>query len=420
MSVLKELRIPYMGSVENARLVAWKVAEGGSIVEGDIVCEIETDKTVTEVQADRTGRLVKRLAGDGDELKVGALLGLVADPSTSQDEVAVALAAHDARIVGAAAGAPAGAPTDVRPATATAGDAIAASIQVSPRVRRLAQEHGIDLAGLRGTGPGGRPTGEDVLAAAQARGRTAGPAVAGGATPPGYDAVPVRRVANSLRRRTIARRLAESARAAPHVTADVQVDLTNVLAARAALNAAHVATGRPAVSVLSYVARATCEALQSHAALNATFTDEAILLWQVINLGIAVDTDDGLVVPVIRDAVGFGVEEFDTTIRDLATRARQGALRADELEGGTFTISNPGSLGPVLRAEAIINPPQVALLGLPGIYRAPVAIDDGTGGHRIEVRPLINPSLTFDHRALDGGQAIRFLTEIKRRLESVQ
>ncbi len=133
------------------------------------------------------------------------------------------------------------------------------------------------------------------------------------------------------------------------------------------------------LSVLSYIASATCAALGSHPALNATFTDEAMLLWQVVNLGIAVDTEDGLVVPVIRDAARLDVGGIDAAIRDLAERARRGALASDELEGGTFTISNPGSLGPVLRAEAILNPPQVALLGVAGMRHAPIAVDDGAG-----------------------------------------
>lgn len=412
-----------MGSVENARLVAWKVAEGELIVEGAVVCEVETDKTVTEVHADRNGRLVKRVVNDGDELKVGGLLGLVADPFTSPDEALVALAAIAAQQVEPAE-APRAGQSAVSVDAANAGSESAPSIQVSPRVRRLAQEHGVDLAALRGTGPGGRPTVEDVLSAAQARG-AAGSARSGHgstapagspATPLGYEGVPVSRVINSLRRRTIARRLTESARTAPHVTADVQVDLTRVLAAR---GTARATPGASTLSVLSYVAHATCAALVSHPSLNATYTEEAMLLWQAVNLGVAVDTEDGLVVPVIRGASTLDVGGFDAAIRDVAERARRGALGADELEGGTFTISNPGSLGPVLRAEAILNPPQVALLGVAGMRHAPIAIDDGAGKYSIEVRPLINLSLTFDHRALDGGQAVRFLAELKRRLEAV-
>lgn len=413
MVELHELRIPYMGSVENARLVAWKVAEGAAIAEGSVVCEIETDKTVTEVQADRSGRLVKQIASDGDELKVGAVLGLVADSSASADEVSSALTAFTSRPLESARDSPAGTVAS----RAVSRDESALLTQASPRVRRLAQEHGVDLSQLRGTGPDGRPTADDVLAGVHARGGAAG-AASSAALPPGYESIPVLRMANSLRRRTIARRLAESARTAPHVTADVQVDLRNVLAARARTNEARASAGGPKVSVLAYVVRATCAALEAQPALNATFTDEAMLLWQVVNLGVAVDTEDGLVVPVIRDAARLDVSGLDDRIRDLAERARRGALHTEELEGGTFTISNPGSLGPVLRAEAILNPPQVALLGVAGMRHAPIAVDDGADRHRVEVRPLINLSLTFDHRALDGGQAVRFLVELKRGLET--
>ncbi|MFZ1293471.1 MAG: 2-oxo acid dehydrogenase subunit E2, partial [Pseudomonadales bacterium] len=217
--------------------------------------------------------------------------------------------------------------------------------------------------------------------------------------------------------RTIARRLAESARTMPQLTADMQVDLGNLLAARSRLNAAEQAAGRASVSVLSFVAAAVCRLLPQHAELNATYADTHMLLWRVVNLGVAVDTPEGLVVPVLRDAGRLSLPELNAAITALASRARAGELRAEELEGGTFTISNPGSLGPVLRAQAILNPPQVALLGLPGMRRAPVAIDDGSGGYCVEVRPLLCPSLTFDHRALDGGQVIRFLNALKEELE---
>ena len=156
----------------------------------------------------------------------------------------------------------------------------------------------------------------------------------------------------------------------------------------------------------------------AHRSLNASYTDSHTLLWKVVNLGIGVDTPEGLIVPTLRDASTLTVQQIDTAIADLALRARAGNLAATELDGGTFTISNPGAIGPVLRAEAILNPPQVALLGLPGIVRLPIAIETAAGEYRVEVRPVLRPSLTFDHRALDGGPVIRFLNDLKAALES--
>ncbi len=305
MTALHELRIPYMGSVENARLVAWKVAEGASIVEGAVVCEIETDKTVTEVQADRSGRLVKQIASDGDELKVGALLGLVADSSASADEVSSALTAFTSRPLESSSVGPA----STAASRAAPADASASSTQASPRVRRLAQEHGVDLAQVRGTGPDGRPTADDVLAAAHARGGAAGPASSA--------AIPPR-----IRRRS-GRAYGEQPAAPHHRATTGRIGTHGAARHRRRPGGPEQGAGgpgaddeararpEPKLSVLSYVARATCAALGSHPALNATFTDEAMLLWQVVNLGVAVDTEDGLVVPVIRDAARLDVGGID-------------------------------------------------------------------------------------------------------------
>jgi len=397
---LHELRIPHMGSVENARVVAWRVEEGAAFAAGQPLYEVETDKTLTEVCADNPGVLARRLAQEGDELKVGDLAGWWAEAGSSAAAIADALTA-------AAPGAARRSPPDPE-------------AQYSPRVRSLAREHGIALVSVRGTGPGGRVTGEDVLRAVAAREASADATSAGTVTglPAIYGTLPCDPRPNSLRRRTIARRLAETARNVPQLTADIEVELGALLAARERIKRAQRDAGLAPVSILSLIAAAVCRLLPAHPELNATFTEEKLLCWRVVNLGIAVDAPEGLVVPVIRDAGRLSLAELNAAIAARAARARAGTLDAAELEGGTFTISNPGSLGPVLRAEAILNDPQVALLGLPGMVRAPVAVDDGNGGFRVEVRSLLRPALTFDHRALDGGHVIRFLNALKADLES--
>jgi pyruvate/2-oxoglutarate dehydrogenase complex dihydrolipoamide acyltransferase (E2) component len=407
MSLLKELRIPHMGSVENAKMLNWLLAEGGAFKAGQPLYEIETDKTVLEVEADADGVLARCDAREGDEMKVGDRVGYAAAPGCSPADVAAALSALAAE---------AKAPVPSQPAdTAAAAEPSSASAEagrISPLVRRLAAEHGVDLAGVKGTGPGGRIVGDDVLRAA----RAVAPAPASTAFP-GYETVPVDARPNSARRRAIARRMAESARETAALTADMQVDLGAMLELRAARNAELTAQGKHTVSMLAYIAQALCRVLKNRPDFNATFTETDMLRWRQVNLGIAIDTEEGLVVPVIRSAEHLSLAEMETAIRTLAERARQGLLRPHELEGGTFTLSNPGSLGPVLRAEAVLNPPQVALLGLPAMLRVPVAVAGAEGRYEVTVRPVIRPSLTFDHRALDGGQAIAFLNDLRHLIE---
>ncbi|WP_336951218.1 dihydrolipoamide acetyltransferase family protein [Sphingobium aromaticivastans] len=397
MSILQDLNIPRSGSVENAKLLSWIVKEGGRFSEGDILYEIETDKVATEVEATQAGILVRQIAQEGDEHKVGDRVGLFARPGTSAADIDAALAAFDQGEAPAAPVSESASVTEV-PTAASGG----AGDRLSPIVRRLAKERGVDLAQLRGTGPGGRITAEDVEAAAGAG--------SSGALPGGYEVVAVERITLSTRRKTIARRLTEAA-AAPTLTADMEIDLTALFARRKAAD--------KAPSVLAMIAQAVSQLLASpeHRALNATLTSDEMLAWKTVNLGIAVDTDDGLVVPVIRDVQSLDVQQLTARIADLAERARDNRLSADELEGGTFTLSNPGSLGPVIRAEAILNVPQIALLGLPAIVWAPVVIADGDS-HKVEIRRVVRPSLTFDHRAVDGGTVIRFLSALKEKLEA--
>ena len=415
---LQEFRIPRMGSVENATVVSWRVSEGDVFAAGQVLCEVETDKTVTEVEAEYAGTLAKQLAAEGDELKVGDLIGLTAPADAASDDISRAVAAREQQ---ATKSSPVEAATAVlpngAPASPAASPAPSASLErISPLVRRLAKEHGIDLAQIRGSGPGSKITGDDVLLAAGAKVEATGSS--GVSLPAGYEGVPYEMKSHSTRRRAIARRLSESARAAPHLTADMQIDMSALLDKRLRLNETRQAERKAKLSILTFIAHAAARLLPKHADLNATFTDSHQVRWQTVNLGVGVDTPDGLVVPVIRGAEQLSIEEMGAAIEQIAARARSGALAAQELEGGTFTISNPGALGPVLRAEAILNPPQVALLGLPGMLHAPVAVEAAPGEFRVEVRPLLRPSLTFDHRALDGGHVIRFLNDLKATLES--
>ncbi len=395
MSLLKELNIPHMGSVENAKLLSWAIREGQVFAEGDILFEIETDKTATEVEATEAGILVRCLVEPDAEMKVGDLVGLWAAVGTPAADIEAAIAARDA--APAATDSPE-IPNEVQVAGPVASDKEAQ--RLSPLVRRLATEHGVDLARVTGTGPSGRITGDDVIAAAV-------DGVAESQAPAGSE-----EITHSLRRQTIARRMTEAA-AIPTLTADMEIDLTGLFAYRER----EKSTGHE-VSVLAIIVKEVVAVLRETYNLNAHWTDRALVRFEPVHLGIAVETGEGLIVPVIHDAHTLDTPALTAAIASLAERARGGQLKPADLEGGTFTISNPGALGPVIRAEALLNPPQIALLGLPGIVRVPSGLEVG-GDWTVEVRPVIRPSLSFDHRAVDGGPVIQFLNNLKERLEQL-
>lgn len=412
--MLKDLCIPRMGSVENARLLHWRVAEGEAFASGQVLYEIETDKTSVEVEADAGGVLARQIAQEGDEFKVGARVGLWAASGTTPTAIAQALtrqtvAAIAEDVVRDAAPVFVMAPAlaDVRPLPRAA----AGGRRISPLARRLAAQHAVDLDRVAGTGAGGKIGGKDVLAALNAP--VPPPVVAEPAfaaevacdVPADGDVVP-----HGMRRRTIAQRMVQAA-AIPTLTADMAVDLTALMAMRKSPQ------GR-GTSVLGLIAHAATGALLEHPRLNAHWRDDAMVQFRTVHLGIAVDTPEGLVVPVVRHAERLSALGLTEAIAALAAKARDGLLRPEDMAGGSFTISNPGSVGPVLRAEALLNPPQVALLGLPGIVHAPRAVRDGDGW-AIAVRPSICLSLSFDHRALDGGPVIAFLNTLKSRIESL-
>ncbi|MGU3587275.1 2-oxo acid dehydrogenase subunit E2 [Rhodococcus sp. C26F] len=227
--------------------------------------------------------------------------------------------------------------------------------------------------------------------------------------PAGYDDVP--HVVERLRprRRAIARNLTVAA-AVPSLTADMRVDLTQLLSIRSQWIG-------PKPSVLAFIAKAAVSTLSEFPNLNASLGEREMIRWSTVNLGVAVDSPDGLMVPVIRDAQDLGVTRIAEKIAQLAERARAGTVSLEDLQGGTFTLSNPGAVGPSLRAEALLNVPQVALLGLPGLRREPIAVGKGED-ETIEIRTVVDPSLTFDHRALDGGEVLRYLASLRDKLET--
>lgn len=404
------LSIPRMGSVENARFIKWLLKENDTFSKGDFLYEVETDKTVTEIEAESDGILVLQIANEGDEYKVGDGIGLMATRPVSQEEIDGA-----ARALMPPQTTPTLSTNSAVPKTPHIDNSATtntnSTVQSSPYARRLALERGLDIALITGSGPNGRITGDDV----KSHDRSASaPASASRSVDPRLQHLPHSRERHSLRRKTIARRYVETVSRAPHITADMDFDLSAIFNFRKMSKSAGLETP----SILGLVAKATADLLVEHVSLNATFTDEDIVTWHNVNLCFAVDTPEGLIVPVIREANKLSALEITQEIANLARQARDKSLPQSALEGGTFTISNPGSIGPVVRAAAILNGPQVALLGLSGIDHRPIATPTDSGGYDIDVKPMLRFSLTHDHRALDGGPVIRFLNALKAKIET--
>jgi pyruvate dehydrogenase E2 component (dihydrolipoamide acetyltransferase) len=294
----------------------------------------------------------------------------------------------------------------------------------SPVAKRVAAERGVKLESVAGSGRNGRIRKADVLAAAAAGPSSSGAAAARRAPageaaglPAGYEGVPHEVVPTSRVRQAIAEHMVRSRQTAAHMTTEVDVDLTAVVRARKELNAARAEAGAAKLSFLPLIARATCAALAEHPDMNATFQGEQTIRWGQVNLGIAVDTEAGLLVPVVRNAGAMTAPAIGEAIADLAAKARDRKLVPDDLAGGTFTISNPGSVGAV-SAPAIINQPQVAILGVPAIQRRPWVVTGPDGEEMVAIRPILRLAVTFDHRAVDGADATRFAVAVKDRLES--
>jgi 2-oxoglutarate dehydrogenase E2 component (dihydrolipoamide succinyltransferase) len=304
----------------------------------------------------------------------------------------------------------------------------------SPVVRRIADEHGVDLERVEGTGIGGRVRKKDVLAFVESGGaeqRAGGRALhtespyqpdepqpaAGNAGAPdaAVEFMDHRREAMSPMRQAIARHLVESRRTAAHCTTIVEVDMARVAALRAALKEPMARRG-VRLTYLAFVARATVEALGEFPVLNASVDGDELVHHDDVNLGIAVALDDGLIVPVIPKAQRLSLEGMAAAIADVAERARAKRLEPDEVHGGTFTITNPGQFGAVL-ATPIINQPQVGILDLEAIVKRPVVVQDPDGGDSIAIRPMTYLPMSWDHRALDGATAARFLSRVRERLE---
>ena len=429
-----EVLMPQMGvSVAEGTIVEWRKQPGDAVQADETICEVTTDKVDVEIPCPATGTLAEILVEPGETVGVGTPIAQIETASAAgpdaEDEEALGFRPDSS-----------GPRTSSSPSPpAEDGSEVDRSGFYSPVVRRIAEEHGVDLEGVEGTGIGGRVRKKDVLAAVGTNGHrrqdrplhtespyqaanglgggeTAAPAEVAAEEPqPAAAVTGDRREPMSPMREAIAKHMVASRRTAAHCTTIVEVDFSRVAARRAELKPAMQRRGVP-LTYLAFVARATVEALGEFPVLNSSVDDNEIVYHDDVNLGIAVALDDGLIVPVIPKAQRLSLEGIAAAIADVAERARGKRLEPDEVHGGTFTITNPGQFGAVL-ATPIINQPQVAILDLEAIVKRPVVVDaDGTDS--IAVRPMSFLPMSWDHRALDGATAARFLAHIRERLET--
>lgn len=394
--VLVDVTMPQMGvSVAEGTIVAWRVEVGDRIEADQPICDITTDKIDTEVPSTASGVVAEILVPVESTVEVGTVLARIATGAASPEQP-----------LDGDNGGPSRTETQ-SPSTPTprAGNG---HRRYSPVVQRIAAEHGIDLSQVEGTGRGGRVRKQDVLAFVES---------APVEEPPlhiesPYRPEPVAPVVDgglSRMRRQIGEHMKRSLDTTATCTTWIEVDMSRVEAARARLG----------VTALAFVARATIDALREHPALNAWLEGENYTRVSDVNLGIAVSLgEDGLIVPVIARAHELSVEGLAARVKDLARRARARELTPDEVQGGTFTITNPGQYGSIM-ATPIINLPQVGILDFEAVVKRAVVVTDSAGNDSIAIRPMTILGLSWDHRALDGAVSAQFLATVKRLLESV-
>ncbi|GMR14337.1 MAG: pyruvate dehydrogenase complex dihydrolipoamide acetyltransferase [Gemmatimonadota bacterium] len=406
-------------TMEEGQVVKWLKAEGDPVTAGEILAEIETDKATMELVARGDGLLRKILVGEGGTAPVGDVIAVIG----SADEDVSEFGSSGGEASSASSPAPeASEVTEVEsaPAEAEAPETIAAPgldraangrIKASPVARRLAEEAGLDLASVAGSGPGGRIVKRDVEAALEggvpaAPARTPTPLTA---VPPvsdaDYEDIPLTQM-----RKTIARRLVESIGPVPHFFLTVNVDMTRALEARQRINSMLEAEGRK-TSINDLIIRATAAALRRHPDCNAHWMGDSVRRFNRVHIGVAVAIDDGLITPVIRDAHMKGVADIGAEVRELAGRAREKKLMPDEYTGATFSISNLGMLG-IHEFTAVINPPEAGILAVGAVEDTPVVVEG-----EIHVRPRMRITMSCDHRVIDGALGARFLATLRGMLE---
>jgi 2-oxoisovalerate dehydrogenase E2 component (dihydrolipoyl transacylase) len=429
--------MPKLGeSVTEGTLGTWLKQIGDRVEKYEPMVEVVTDKVTAEIPSPVTGVLKEILSDEGSTIPVGTPICVidagngpaVIDPSAPGEitEPAAEIGEETGGMEPEAAsnGARRATAVDEREARERRDETALLQARSSPLVRRLASEHDIDLASLGGSGVGGRVTKSDIEAAISTRGE-AQPAPAEAARPepaptpqPVYAPQAVQRMpgdevveAGQIRKQ-IAEHMVRSVQTAPHVTVWMEADMSNIVAARERHKAAFLEREGFELTFMPFVMQVLVQTLREHPDMNAAWDNGKIVRRKALNIGVAVSLDDGLIVPVIKNADEKSLVGLARSVRDLATRARSNRLQPDDITGGTFTLNNPGTFGTLFSTPIIVQP-QAGILSIEGIMKRPVVVDDA-----IAIRPMMNLSLSIDHRILDGLGAARFLGTMKRGLET--
>ncbi|MBX3664271.1 MAG: 2-oxo acid dehydrogenase subunit E2 [Burkholderiales bacterium] len=411
-----DIIMPQLGeTVAEGTVTRWYKKVGDSVKADETLFDVETDKVSTEIPSPVAGVVAEIVVAEGVVAKVGATLAVIREASLEK------AAAQATPAVAAKPAAPAAtpAPAAMVAAAAPRRSRVDPAERLSPVVRRLIAEHGLTPAEIAGTGRDGRITREDVTDCIARRGSrpVAAPASAPAARPVPAPAQAGQTMPFNGVRKRVAENMAKSWQTSPHVLQVVEADFLRVGQARAAHGAAWKAREGFSLTYLPFIVRAVSIALGKFPKLNASLAGDGLTLHSRINIGIAVDLNfDGLVVPVVKDVPAKSLPQIAREINDLATRARAGRLRPDEMTEGTYTITNNGAFGTIITAP-IINQPQVAILSADGIRKKPVVIES-EGGDSIAIRPVGVLAQSFDHRAVDGSYSAAFLAEVKNALES--
>lgn len=403
------ITVPALGeSVVEATIARWLKQEGDAVKAGEAVVELETDKVDLEVPAEKDGVLSKIARQAGEDVQIGDVLGLIEEGAAATDGAAKMNAAPQEP-------AP---PRETPPAIPTQEStptAPAKEERATPVAKRMAAEQGVDLGAVSGAGPGGRVTRQDVETYVRTQQQPVTPPPAPAAPPAApqstADARGETRERMSRRRRTIAERLVQAQQTAAMLTTFNEIDMSAVMELRKRRNDQFEKRHGIKVGFMSFFTKAVIGALKAFPPLNAEIQGDEIVLKHYYDIGIAVGAEEGLVVPVLRNADRMSFADIERSIKEVAQKVQKGALSVEDLRGGTFTITNGGVFGSLL-STPILNPPQVAILGMHKIEERPIALNG-----QVVIRPMMYVALSYDHRIVDGREAVQFLVKVKELVE---
>ncbi len=401
-----EIKVPAMGeSVTEATIAKWFKKEGDAVARDEPLVELETDKVTVEVPSPAAGTLDEIRVKQGQSVQVGTILGAVKEGAGAKP-AAKAEAAKPAALAQ-----PSPKPQTAAPVKA---EAKTQTPPPPPSVRRIAEEEKLDVASVPGTGKHGQVTKADAIAALEARAKIPKPVAAPKPSAPRAQGAREERVPMSRLRKTIALRLKESQNIAAQLTTFNEVDMSHIMAIRADYKESFEKKHGVKLGFMGFFVRACVAALKEIPAVNAEIDGDNIIYKNYYDIGIAVSIDKGLVVPVLRDADQLSLADIEKHIADFAARAREGHLKLEELQGGSFTITNGGVFGSLM-STPILNTPQSGILGMHKIQERPVAIEG-----QVVIRPMMYLALSYDHRLVDGHEAVTFLVRVKQDLEDPQ